>query len=199
MFKQVFRFLFIMVLVTALPATADYGGGGDDQGGGEDQGNGTLNRQTTNRVISILGRGFEKCARLPPIYRYDCYGETYHKATEILRGRPVYSEAYTALNGVEDTLHLVVDNNIDPSKKLILRGLKTYKAIREAAIPDTKSRTLRAMQQAQTLLLRAPESKQAHFSRIADAVNSNKVLLRAALLPSGLLRVAWYLLHLRPA
>lgn len=196
MFTQVFRVLLITALATAHPATADYQGGGNDLGKGT---NSTLNGQTTSRVVNILSRGFKKCARLPPIYRYDCYGVIYHKASDILRGSPAYAEAYTALTGVEHTLRMVVRNNIDPSKKPIRRGFQTYKAIHKAAIPDTKTRTLRALQQAQTILLRAPENKQVHFSRIADAVNSNKVILRSALLPGGLLRVAWYLLHLRPA
>ncbi|PCJ04468.1 MAG: hypothetical protein COB16_18675 [Rhodobacteraceae bacterium] len=199
MFTMVFRFLLITALLTAQPAAANNEGGnssGGDRGKGT---NNTLSARTTNRVIYILGRGFEKCTRLPPVYRYDCYRQTYRKASDILRGSLVYSEAYKALTGVEEALRLVVRNNVDPSKKPIRRGLKTYKPIQESAIPEAKARTERAMQQAETILLRAPDNKQMQYSRIADAVNSNKVLLRSAMLPGGLLRIAWHLMQLRLA
>ncbi|WP_245231136.1 hypothetical protein [Parasedimentitalea huanghaiensis] len=196
---MVFRFLLIAALVTAHPVFASEGGGGNEGGGrGDNLNTNTLNASTTGRVVDILTRGFGKCKRLPRIYRYDCYWKTYKKASDVLRGSLVYSEAHKAISGVEDTLRLVVRNNVDPSKKPVRRGLNTYRAIHEAAIPEAKARTERAMDQAQTVLLRAPDNKQTHFARIADAVNSNKVLLRSALLPGGLLRFAWHLMQLRP-
>ncbi|TLP59281.1 hypothetical protein FEE96_16895 [Parasedimentitalea maritima] len=199
MFTTVFRFLLIAALATAQPVIAGEGGGneGGDRGGGFSTS--TLNGSATSRVVDILTRGFGKCKRLPKIYRYDCYWKTYKKAQDFLHGSLVYSQAHKAISEVEDTLRLVVRNNVDPSKKPVRRGLNTYRAINEAAIPEAKARTERAMDQAQTILLRAPDNKQAHFARIADAVNSNKVLLRSALLPGGLLRFAWYLMQLRSA
>lgn len=197
MLSVVFRFFFIATMASAQPTVAT----GQSSGGHSHAGPGstTLTVRTTKNVIFILGRDIKKCVRLPPIYRHDCYRVTYGKASEPLDGNPAYSEAYSALTAVQDTLAQLVDNNVDPSQKPIRRGFKTYRAIQESAIPQAKARTERALQQAETILLRAPEDKQAHYSVIAAAVNSNKVLLRSALLRQGLLRFAWYLAQLRLA
>ncbi len=188
-----FCFVLIAAVFSAQPAAAT--GESHSHGSPADT---RLTERTTKKVIFILARGIEKCVRLPPIYRHDCYQVTYGKASEALSGKPTYSEAYSALVGVQDALTQMVDNNVDPGVKPIRRGSKTYRAIQETAIPEAKARAERALQEAETILLRAPEDKQAHYSLIADAVSSNKVLLRSALLPSGLLRfAARYLIQLR--
>jgi hypothetical protein len=46
------------------------------------------------------------------------------------------------------------------------------------------------LEKAETILLRSPTNKQEHYTRIAEAINSNKVLLRSALLPGGMIRLA---------
>ncbi len=194
MLPVVFRYALIATLCSAQPAAATGGAHSHASPGST-----TLTERTTKKVIYILGRGIEKCVRLPSIYHHDCYQVTYGKAAEVLNGNPAYAEAYAALIGVQDALGQMVDKNADPGEKPIRRGFKTYRAIQEAAIPQAKARAERALQEAETILLRAPENKQAHYSLIADAVNSNKVLLRSALLGQSLLRFALYLMQLRSA
>jgi hypothetical protein len=72
--------------------------------------------------------------------------------------------------------------------------LETYKPIKPAAIPAVTRAAEKALTNAETRLLRSPSNKQQHFARIAQAVSSNKTLLRSALLPGGLIRFASSLL-----
>ena len=203
MFKLVFRFLLIASLfVFHTPAfSSETGGGEGGDGGNNSRGTGSnarLNNSTTNQVIRFLKDGARKCPFLQPIYRHDCYRYHFKRAADVLNNSLVYSLAHDELRNVETTLRHVVKNNSDPSVKPIRRGLRTYAPIKPAAIPQANAAAEQAMQRAETVLLRASGERQTHFARIADAVNSNKVLLRSALLPGGLFRVAWSLFQLRP-
>lgn len=165
------------------------GEGGDSRDSMTGGASGGLSSATTKRVVQILNRDFERCARLKPIYQYDCYRDTYKFAADAIAGNAAYREAFQALSEVEKTLERVVAENRDPAVRPLRRGFRTYQPIKPAAVPKAKRQTTQALQKAETVLLRSPESKQKHFARIADAVNSNKVLLRSAFLDSAPVRM----------
>lgn len=180
-----------VVLSLSLPptaATAGEGGGGDAMGGsGASYG---LTNATTRSVVKILTRGGNRCGEQPTVYRYDCYSWVYRRAANQLAGNTAYSEAYEALRQVEQRLEAAVAQNRDTSQPTRRRALETYKPVKPASVPRVKREAVQAMEEAQTTLLRSPSNKQEHYARIAEAVNSNKVLLRSAFLPGAMIRLA---------
>ncbi|WP_435660603.1 hypothetical protein [Leisingera caerulea] len=184
----------LALILVAAPAYArggEGGGGGGDGGGGQSSG---LSSRTTRAVATTLTRGFDRCGELPQVYKFDCYRHTYKLAAQKLDSNQSYAEAARALVLVEDTLTRAVKQNLDPAQNPVRKGLNYYRAVKPAAVPQVKRQAERAMQQAETILLRSPADKKVHFARIAEAVNSNKVLLRSAMLPGAAIRLAWHLL-----
>jgi hypothetical protein len=145
-------------------------------------GNGLSNR-TTNAVIRILQGDFRECGELILVFRYDCYSQSYRSAADRLDGILEYAPAQDALRLVEDRIASVVSANIDRSRPPLRQGGSVFNAVKEEAIPQLRRETLGAMDEARTILLRSPtEAQRPHYSRIAAVIESNKVLLRSALL-----------------
>ncbi|WP_122073214.1 hypothetical protein [Pseudophaeobacter sp. EL27] len=177
--------LFALVQSPAPVLASD--GGGDGGGSGASYG---LSNSTTRSVVKILSRGGDRCAEQPKVYRFDCYRWVYRRAANKLVGNGAYSEAQEALEQVERRLQAVVAQNRDTTQPNRRRALETYTPVKPASVPRVKREAVRAMAQAETVLLRSAPNKQEHYARIAQAVNSNKVLLRSALLPGGMIRFA---------
>lgn len=187
------HFLRVLVFIPflALPISASESNGGDNDGGRGYEATGLQDR-TTRNIVKILTRDFARCRQEKKIYRWDCYRKTYRFAANQLNGRLSYSHAQDALEHVEEELDRIMAEYRDPTKPKRRRLTQSYVAIKPETIPAARARTERAMDQAQTMLLRAPSHTQSHYVRIADAINSNKVLLRSALLllPNQLIRLA---------
>lgn len=184
----------LSLILAAAPAYArggEGGGSGVESGGGQSSG---LSSRATRGVVTTLTRGFDRCSELPQVYKFDCFRHTYKLAAQKLDSNQAYAEAAKALVLVEETLTQAVKQNLDPAQKPVRKGLNFYRAVKPAAVPQIKRQTERAMQQAETILLRSPANKQVHYARIAEAVNSNKVLLRSAMLPGAAIRLAWQFL-----
>jgi hypothetical protein len=139
----------------------------------------------TSRAVKLLRDGFDRCQRVETVYRFDCYRQTYRSATKYLAGRQAYAGALEALQEVEKVLDQIMAKNVDTSKRSVRKGLQTYKPIKPAAVPRAKADLGRALDRAETKLLRAPERSRSDYARIAAAVNSNKVLLRSRLYPDA--------------
>jgi hypothetical protein len=194
MFFQCLRIFLTLILSVTLslavplttPVFASEGGGGDsgdfDSGGG---GGASLSNATTKQVVKIIKRGVSRCQTVPLVYRFDCYRQTYHLAANYLNGRPAYGDAQKALIAVEETLDRIMAQNVDPGKPPIRKGVQRFYPVKPAAVPKAKAELTRALGQAETVLLRAPDRSAVHYARIADAVHSNKVLLRSRLYPDG--------------
>lgn len=189
--------LFLSLVLAAAPvdARSGEGGNGGDGGGGREVRHG-LSSAVTNSVVLILTRDGERCNDLPRVYKLDCVSQTYRRAARKLQSNRSYTEAHQALDQVASTLSKAVAANRDSSQKKLRKGLNFYTPVKPAAIPQIKREGQRAMQKAETILLRSPAAKQVHYARIAEAVNSNKLLLRSALLPGGTLRFALHVLRL---
>jgi len=187
------RFLILLTcLALVLPppaAHANYGGGGDSS---RDSSN-SVNNRTTREVVRVLEHGVGECLQLFEAYRFDCIRKTYDFAARKIKGGIDYQPAYEALRQVEKRVEAAVKANADPTAKRLRKGLVRYSAVKPAAIPAVKRETIRAMEEATTVLLRSPAPHQKpHFQKIAAAIDSNKVLLRSALLavPARLYQLA---------
>lgn len=189
MLTSFLRLLLCLSLAMASPVLA-YEGQGGDGGGVSDGGTvGGLSATTTRLVVRTLKRGIKGCRRLDSVYRYDCYRQTYHLAANHLNGRPAYRDALTALVEVERSLDQIVRRNADPAAPPARKNFQKFRPIKPAALPRAKAEFTKALDEAETALLRSPELGGIHFARIAEAVHSNKVLLRSWLNPGRLNRL----------
>ena len=169
-------FVLIISVVLALPTSvAAYGGGGGDSTAG-------LSRATTTKVVRTLTRGVRGCFKLDKEYRYDCYRQTYAQAANQIKANEAYDDARAVLLDVEKALARTINRNVDTSKPLVRRGVQRFRAIKPGAVPRAKRDFITALDKAETKLLRSADNNGAHFVRIAEAINTNKVLLRSALL-----------------
>ena len=175
------RFLILPLILALAAPVAAYEGGGRGGGMGGSGAVAGLSNRVTKQVVRILRRDFGGCQRLEEVYRYDCYRQTYRLAVREIVGMPAYRPARKALEGVEETLARIVARNADPTKPPKRRLFQTYRAIAPAAVPKAKADLTRALEEAETQLLRSRPQGERHFASIAEAVNSNKVLLRSAL------------------
>lgn len=177
---------FLAVISIASPVFSyGDGDGGGRMGGGGGGGGAGLSTGTTKKVVKIINSGVGRCQTIAQVYRFDCYRQTYRLAANFLNGRPAYAGAQEALIAVEKSLEKIMAQNADPQTPAIRKGFQTYKPIKPAAVPQAKAELSRALDQAETVLLRAPERTGTHYARIAEAVHSNKVLLRSRLYPEG--------------
>jgi len=189
------RFLILLLtLATFVPGPGAHAGDrGDGGGGGGRDSSNTVNNRTTREVVRLLESGVGECLQLFEAYRFDCIRKTYGFAARKIKGGIDYQPAYEALRSVEKRVEAAVNANADPTAKRIRKGLVRYSAVKPAAIAAVKRETIRAMEDASTVLLRSPAPHQKpHFQKIAAVIDSNKVLLRSALLrgPVQLYRLA---------
>lgn len=182
MVLRIFVLVLGLIAVLSAPASADRDGYG---GGGGEGASAGLSSATTRALTRTLRRDIANCLKLSPVYRYDCYRKTYMLASRHLNGRPAYAEAQAALDGVAASLERIVKRNADPSAPQARRNFQSFTPIRPAALAQAKRDFTRALDEAETVLLRSAEQGNVHFARIAEAVNSNKVLLRSLLLMPG--------------
>mgnify|MGYP003362104156 CR=1 FL=1 len=194
-YRRLFALLcLVLSLALALPAAANNGGGnggggtggaaGGSAGGGGGGGGGStgLSTRMTKAVVTTMKRDFMRCQRLAEVYRFDCYRIVYRLSARQLLGNPAYRPARQVLEGVEKSIDRVVRTYADPTKPLKRAGFQAYRAIKPAAVPRAKRDVARVLAEAETKLLRSAGKDNSHFASIAQAVNSNKVLLRSALL-----------------
>lgn len=185
---RVFQVFLIAAMALCGPVEAQTGGtnggrggyGGDFGGGGASTG---LSSVTTRAVTRTITREIKYCRRLDTVYRYDCYRQAYSLASRQLNGNPSYAEAQKALDGVVAALDGIVKRNIDTAAPRAQRNFQTFTPIRPEAAPKAKKEFIAALDEAETILLRSADKGNVHFARIAEAVNSNKVLLRSRLEP----------------
>jgi len=183
MFTRFLRLLLCLSLILATPVLAYEGQGGGYSGTTGGGAAGGLSTATTRQVVRTLKRGIKDCRKLSSVYRYDCYRQTYRLAANHLNGRPAYRDALAALVAVEGSLEQIVRRNADPAAPPARKRFQQFQPIKPAALPKAKAEFTAALDQAETALLRSPDQGGVHFARIAEAVHSNKILLRSHLNP----------------
>ncbi|MBL3701442.1 hypothetical protein GI582_01910 [Sulfitobacter sp. BDSS02] len=174
--RLLFSLVLALVVATPLQVLA-WGAGGQTFGA-----NKGFSRSTTSQAVRNLTEGVATCHKLGWAYRYDCYSKTYGNVARDLERNSAYADAAQALRDVETRLNETIDRNVDSSKPEIRQQGQTYRAIRKESVAQAKREFLSALDDAETKLLRSPDDGDAHFARIAQAINTNKLLLRSALL-----------------
>ena len=171
--------LCLMLAAPPVPA-AGYGAGAGAGYGGSSNKPG-LNNATTNRLVRFLKKGIRQCRALDSVYRYDCYRQNYSAAAGHLAAKPAYAVPLAALRDVERSLERILARNGDPDTPALRKGGAVFRAVRPESTKRAKEVFRQALDQAATKLLRSAEGAGTHFARIAKALDSNKILLRAML------------------
>lgn len=171
------RFLSFLCVVTLALPTSGFAYG---DGGGYNSRSNEVSNATTNKVVRTLTRGAQRCGRLEWIYRYDCYRNVYAVAANQLSNKSAYAEARTILLEVERSFDRTVARNEDKSVPRKRRGAEQFRAIKRNSRPTVNRAFSTALEQAETKLLRSASNSGDHFIRIAQALNTNKVLIRSA-------------------
>lgn len=141
-----------------------------------------LSDRTTDALVRQLDRDLYACYKLGDLYYYDCYSKTFRRAANSLSGNRQYRPAYEAMKLCETRVGEVVKANLDASAPAKRAGYTKYAAVRPEAAALLRRTTIAVVKEAQTVLLRSPSAEQKpHFQKIAQALDSTKVLLRAAL------------------
>lgn len=177
----------ILVLSLGLPQAAlAYGeGGGAPPYGNKSAARAAgaqVNPATTGTVVKLLTGGVRGCQRLQKVYRYDCYSQVYGQAAAQMNGIAGYAEARRVLVGVERSLNRTVSRNLDRRAPQVRMGNQQFRAIKAESLPTAKAAFIATLEEAETRLLRSPSGGSDHVVQIAAAINSNKILLRSALL-----------------
>ncbi|OIQ32871.1 MAG: hypothetical protein BM562_03795 [Alphaproteobacteria bacterium MedPE-SWcel] len=177
------RFLFSIVAIFTILAVPLAHAGERDGSKGDAGASNTINNRTTDALLRQLSNDTRACMQLFEAYRYDCHRKTYRFAANRIKGSIDYLPAYEALKLVEQRISAAVEANLDPDAGRIRKGLQRYSAVKPAALPRIEKETIRALEDAKTILLRSPAPHQKpHFQRIAAVIDSHKVLIRSALL-----------------
>ena len=147
------------------------------------------------RIATRLEGADILCGAISRAYRVDCLANQYERIAKSLPTGGEYKEIRKAFLSAAGDLAEIAATNIDTSanriRPRVSRGPIKPKATRplNAVLPARQSQAEAqaavVIDQLSTVLLRSGENsakRQVHFAKIAQAVGSNKVLLRSALL-----------------
>ena len=152
----------------------------------------TLNWLTTGRVSKDMAALVSECSQYEDVYRIDCLRQNIERTANALPDTGDYSEAKRILSRTASRLGAIVNAYADTSVPRLVpephanpRNLKkrVYRAVRKDKLRQAMAEATRVIEEAQTQLLRSGENSQArlvHYTAMATAVGSTKVLLRSS-------------------
>ncbi len=190
-----------VISLNVLAYSSGEGGGGSD-GGGEVE---LINRSQSGqrirnkpRVQQVNGQGINnrntgiisadissipsQCQFLPQEYRVDCLAQELREASRIVRNSG-YKNANREIASAAKKLDRIVKRNEDKSAPKIKRNGKTYRAVKKSSVKKVNRQAKKIVAETKTKLIRSAGNsalKKTHYTKIAKAVGSTKVLLRSA-------------------
>jgi hypothetical protein len=174
-----------------------HGGGGDGIGAPAEApipGSGlaapqtALTPQVTQAIADSLGDAFDACRTLAAGYQIDCMGQQLRATAAQVAPTGAYAEVNRALTDAARKLDAIARRDRDSGQTRISvqhrrqSGIKTYSAVRPAALAQSRADAARVLDEVQTVLLRSAANsgnRRSHFQRIAATMDSGKVLLRS--------------------
>ena len=143
--------------------------------------------QATTQIVSQLNIATEFCSAIgTAAYVVDCLSERLAVIEEAMPDTGEYAEAREAIAIASRGLQLLVEEN--PSAELpdgIARSdaqetTRPLRAVSAEALEQTLLAAADIIEEAETVLLRSAASpEEIHYQRVAEAMGSNKVLLRS--------------------
>ncbi|MBO0905805.1 hypothetical protein [Jiella sonneratiae] len=143
----------------------------------------------TQAIVRRIEDGNRHCSELDPVYRIDCLRASYAwVAEEAAKLGPEYAEAAVILGELSSDLDRVVTENLDTeaprarSPRPAIRKKDTqYRAVKRENLAKANAEAVQAIDKAVKALQRSATGRRAAaYQRIAEAVDSSKVLLRSA-------------------
>ncbi|MGB8621563.1 MAG: hypothetical protein WCD16_01980 [Paracoccaceae bacterium] len=153
----------------------------------------TVSDRTTGEIVAQLEgvKGF--CENVAPEYRVDCLSERLKNVARTLPTQGDYDTVRRALNVASLKLNRLSRQNrskdLPRAPARVTEGGTTTSTARDLtpvstdAVERTNQAASAILQEAETKLLRSSENstrRKIQFQRIADAIGSNKVLLRSS-------------------
>jgi hypothetical protein len=152
-----------------------------------------LNKGTTNDLVRILLHANDTCdERIERRYRVDCLRIYYGWAADLLPDSGDYLDIKKALRKAEKQLSAIVSKNVDREAPVITpreghrksaKKMPPLRAVKPAAEKKAIAQAEAVVKETELVILRSgedPDRRTAHFSAVAEAVDSNLVVLRSA-------------------
>lgn len=144
----------------------------------------------TTSVVSRLTFAIQACQALTVAYRTDCLAKELEALVDSLPAAGDYAEARDALSKASQELGALSRQNRDTSqprlKVTVMADPQTSRrpvaAIQPDTIEQTNAKALAVLEDTTTVLLRSAEGNSGvaiHYQRIAQALDSTKLLLRS--------------------
>ncbi len=162
---------------------------GDDETGGDGDGFIEVSPANTTKIVEELQKGRDFCEGLAQQeYVIDCMGDSLQKAAEQLPEGGDYQAVKAALEDASIKLAELARQN---ASQTLTRGLvqangqqssRRFTPVASEALAALNAQASAIIDEAQTVLLRSAQNsdrRKIHYQRIAEAVGSNKILLRS--------------------
>ena len=148
-------------------------------------------KQFTDVLVTSLGAAKGFCSQLDQSYQIDCIAERLDKMASDIPKDSDYEEVKALLKSTSDEMSDVARRNRDrtrPRQKASSGGSNPQTTTRpltpvaQASLIEASLQAAAILDRTETLLLRSPDDdsgKSLHYARIAEALGSNKTLLRS--------------------
>lgn len=148
--------------------------------------------QFTDAIVNSLTAASKFCGGLGKQYQVDCLAERIGQMASEVPTDSDYAEVRSVLQDTSKKMEQLARSNRDraaPRRAAQsggsnpIRTSRPLTPINQASVASVNQQAAAILQQAETLLLRSPndqKGKKLHYARIADALGSNKALLRSA-------------------
>lgn len=148
--------------------------------------------QFTEVLSTGLASAAQFCGALDRSYRVDCLAERLQSIASEIPEDSDYDEIKGVLQDTADEMEALARSNRDraqPRQSVSSGGAnpvataRPLTPVRPAVVDSVNEQATALLEEAETILLRAPNDqagKRAQYARIADALGSNKALLRSA-------------------
>lgn len=166
----------------------DYG----DDGKSAPPGSG-VNQKTTKMLILILDHANDTCdERIEKRYRIDCLRVYYGWVADSLPNSGDYLPIKKAMRAAEKKLSAIVSANVDRDEPIIrpreqhkknAKKLPPLRAVKKSAVKKAVAQAEAVVKETELTILRSgedPARRTEHFKAVAEAVDSNLVVLRSA-------------------
>jgi len=151
-----------------------------------------INNSETDRITNRLSEINELCQSIPLGYRIACIEDQYRLLAQSMSDGDQSREIKRALVTAADKLKKIAEDNADNTAQKLRPKVNVGRFGRSASHPLTPVRpeveaaanqaAIAVLDEVSTLLLRSADSSRSqslYYTQIADAVDSNKVLLRS--------------------
>lgn len=144
----------------------------------------------TSSVVAAISVSTAACGAVGPSYRTDCLAKELKALVKQLPAQGDYAEAREALAEAADSLADLSRRNRDNSQPRLQITVQSdnqasrrpVAAVKPDTAAETNAKALAILEETTTVLLRSAASNSdvaVHYQRIAQALNSSKVLLRS--------------------